>query len=315
MNIVLCADQSVLPGLHVAAYSLLDRIGPAVKETRFTIFSDTLGQADIHILRQTLNVLNKPFNLELRNLATSAFSGFPQLNGSVAPYFRLLAAQVVSAERFLYVDADTLCDVDVSVMEALEMNNAPAAWVPEAPMPRAVDRIVAEQLGNVPTEFYFNSGVLLVNGFEWRRQRITEQAMDYSAKHNPAFHDQSALNCVMHGKALALDAKFNCISNMRKNWPLLRQPYGEIGRLVHFVDYPKPWDWLGEWLHPQYRLWRSVLDRTAMNGFRSSHHRPTRKFPCTAIARSGYKKAIKDRLLFASYSRGWLKRLKGVPML
>jgi hypothetical protein len=34
--------------------------------------------------------------------------------------------------------------------------------------------------------------------------------------------------------------------------------------------------------------------------------------PTTAKAKSGYKKAIKDRLLFTGYTNGWVKRVKGI---
>jgi len=211
------------------------------------------------------------------------------------------------------VDADTLCDVDVSELGKLDLGHFPAGWVPEAPLPGAVDRAVAKQLGNNPGEFYFNAGVMLVNVAAWRRQEITEQAVAYIAQHRPTFHDQSALNCVLHRNAFVLDGKFNCMSIVRKNWPLLKAPYGQIGRLVHFLEYPKPWDFLGEWLHPQYVLWRSVLDRTTMKRFRSWHATPARKLPKTQKAWIGYKKALKDRLLFSFYSRGLLRNIKGVP--
>jgi UDP-glucose/galactose:(glucosyl)LPS alpha-1,2-glucosyl/galactosyltransferase len=315
MNIVFCADRSALPGLHVAAYSLLERMGLAVKEIRFTVFSDEVDETDLALLRKTLAALNKPFTMELRRVDAALFSDFPPLNDSCAAYYRLVVPQVLDVERFLYVDADTLCDVDVSNLAALDLGESPAGLVPEAPLAGAVDRFVAGQLGNSPTEPYFNSGVILVNVAEWRRQRVTERAMEYIATHRPPFHDQSALNVVLHGSARPLDEQFNCVANMRKNWPFLKHPYGKIGRLVHFVDYPKPWDFLGELLHPQYGLWRSVLDRTAMKHFHSWHVTPSRKFPKTRKARIGYKKALKDRWLFSGYSRGWLKRVKGISSL
>jgi lipopolysaccharide biosynthesis glycosyltransferase len=315
MHIVFCADRAVLPGLHVAAYSLLDRTGPAARNTCFSIFSDALGEADIALLRKTLAAIGKPFTLELRRVDLSVFAGFPSLNGSWATYYRLFAAQVMVAERYLYVDADTLCDLDVSELQSVEMGNLPAGWVPEAPLSLAVDRGVAEQLGNSPTEFYFNAGVMLVNVAEWRRQKVTERAMEFVAQHSPAFHDQSALNCLLRGNALPLGAKFNCMSNMRKNWPFLKQSYGQIGRLVHFLDYPKPWDLLGEWVHPQFRLWRTVLAKTAMRDFRSWDNTPARKLPRTRKAWTGYTKAVKDRLLFSSYRRNWLKTVKGIDVL
>jgi lipopolysaccharide biosynthesis glycosyltransferase len=313
MNIVFCADRSALPGLHVAAYSLLERISPAMADARFFVFSDALVEADINLLRQSLASLNKPFCLELRRVDAALFTGFPSLNGSWATYYRLAVPQILDVERFLYVDADTLCDVDVSELDTLDLGTSPAGLVPEAPMSGAMDRFVAVQLGNSPEEPYFNAGVILVNVAKWRRQRVTERAMEYITTHRPPFHDQSALNVVLHGTAKPLDARYNCIANMRKNWPALRQPCGQTGGLVHFLDYPKPWDFLGEFVHPQHGLWRSVLDKTAIKCFRSWHAAPSRKFPKTRKAWTGYKKALKDRLLFAGYARGWLKKVKGVP--
>ncbi len=234
--------------------------------------------------------------------------------GSLAIYYRLVVPELLHLDRFIYVDTDTLCDLDLGELTELDMGESPAGLVPEAPLAKAVDRFVANQLGNSPVEPYFNAGVILVNVAEWRHQEIAKQALNYIGTYRPAFHDQAALNYVLHRKAFTLDAKFNCIANMRKNWPAFRRPWGQTGRLIHFLDYPKPWDFLGEFAHPQCRLWRSVLDKTAMKGFRSWHATPSRKFPTTGKAWSGYRKAIKDRLLFANYSRGWLKRVKGVPL-
>jgi lipopolysaccharide biosynthesis glycosyltransferase len=201
----------------------------------------------------------------------------------------------------------------VAELENLDMGDAPAGLVPEAPLACAADRFVANELGNNASESYFNAGVILVNAFEWRRRRVTERAMEYISRARPPFHDQSALNVVLRGAIVPLDERFNCIANMRTHWPALRQPLGNVGRLIHFLDYPKPWDWMAEWVHPQYRLWRSALDRTAITGFRSWRAAESRRLPNNRKAWTGYKKALKDRLLFAGYSHGWVANVKGVP--
>jgi hypothetical protein len=56
-------------------------------------------------------------------------------------------------------------------------------------------------------------------------------------------------------------------------------------------------------VYPQYRLWSSVLDKTAVNGSRS-WHATSRKFPKTRKAWSGYKRG----------SCGWHKKIKGMPL-
>jgi len=313
MNIVFCVDRGVLPGLHVAAFSLLSNISPTVAETRFHVFSEELDESDIALLRQTLASLKKGFVLELRRVPAGLFAGFPSLNDSLAAYYRLVVPQILDVERYLYVDADTLCDLDVGVLDKIDFDKAAAALVPEAPLSGAVDRMVAEQLGKSSDEPYYNSGVILVNVPEWRRQKITERALEYIAKQHPIFHDQSALNVVLRGSAFTLDDRFNCITNMRKHWPVLRSVSNCTGCLIHFVDYPKPWSLFGEVVHPHYWRWRSILKRTMMKNFRSWHATPSRKSPNSRKAWCDYQKAFKDRLLFAGYSRGWLKNIKGVP--
>ncbi|MEO0517163.1 MAG: glycosyltransferase family 8 protein [Cyanobacteria bacterium P01_A01_bin.116] len=312
MHIVFCADRRVLPGLHVAAYSLVDRFDSSSDQPIITVFSDALDDDDIALLDQTLARANNPYSLHLHRIDSSKFSDFPPLNGSWATYYRLYAAQTMEVDRFLYVDADTLCDVDVSELRCMDMADKPAAWVPEAPLKEAVDYEVAEQLKGNSDDVYFNAGVILINTLPWRKQQISERAMDYIAKKRPIFHDQSALNVLLYDQALKLDSKFNCMSNMRKNWPFIKHTYGKNNRLIHFLDYPKPWDLSAEWVHPQYELWRTVLNKTALQDFRSWHQTAARKLPNSKKAWHGYQKSIKDRLLFSFYRRSWLTNVKGI---
>ena len=312
MHIVFCADHRVLPGLHVAAYSLLERFNTSASHPIITVFSDALDDVDIALLDKTLAGTQKPYTLRLHRIDPGVFSGFRPLNGSWATYYRLHAAQVMQAERFLYVDADILCDVDISELQFIEMVDKPAAWVPEAPLNLAADRDVAKLLKGDDSDSYFNAGVMLINTAVWHQQKISERAMDYIETYKPAFHDQSALNVVLHRKALRLDSKFNCMSNMRKNWSAIKGSYGELDRLIHFVDYPKPWDISAEWIHPQYSLWHRVLSKTEMRNFRSWHKTPARKFPQSNKAWNGYGKSAKDRLLFFCYQQGWQRLVKGI---
>lgn len=312
MHIVFCADRRVIPGLHVAAYSLLERFDTSAVQPVITVFSDALDDGDMELLDQTLEGTHKHYSLTLHRINPDVFANFPLLNGSWATYYRLHAAQVMEAERFLYVDADTLCDVDVSELQFLDMGNYPAAWVPEAPLNHAADRNVAKQLNVNEGDFYFNAGVMLINSTAWREQHISERAMDYIATYQPTFHDQSALNVLLHRNAMQLDAKFNCISNVRKNWSAIKKNYGSIGKLIHFVDYPKPWDFSAEWVHPQYNLWRIILNKTKMRGFRSWQKTEARRWPRTNRAWNGYRKASKDRLLFFCYRQGIISNIKGI---
>ena len=172
MNIVFCADRSVIPGLHVALYSVLDRYR-GTSPPDFTIFSDDLNEADRFLLQKTLNPLGKPYSLQIRRVDPDHFKGFAQLNGSWTTYYRLLIPSLLDVERFLYLDADILCGLDVSLLLNLKMGGSPAGLVPEAPLSGAADRYVAEQLGNSPDEPYFNAGIILINRLEWKIRLIS----------------------------------------------------------------------------------------------------------------------------------------------
>ncbi len=311
MKIVFCADRRVIPALHVALYSVLESYRGNT-HPEFTIFSDDLNEEDRSLLQKTLDSLDKTYVLSIRRVDAAQFRGFEQLNGSWATYYRLLIPSMLDADRFLYLDADILCDLDVSELEDLDMGEAPAGFVSEAPLSGCADRVVAKLLGDNPEEPYFNAGVMLVNVAEWRKQQITELASNFLKKYQSAYHDQSALNFVLHGMAHQLEERFNTIVNMRKHWPKLCQPYGQTASLFHFVDYPKPWDFGAELIHPQYQLWRSILGKTEMRGFRSWQATPVRKLPCTGKAWAGYKKGFKDRILCALYRRGIISSVKGI---
>lgn len=305
-----CVDRRALPGLHTAAFSVVDRLAPRGLPARISVFSDELDASDVSLLKETIAKTGKEFEVRLIKLDGQRFARFPALNGSWATYYRLFAFEMMEAERFLYLDADTITDTDCSVLERLPLPGVPVAWVPEAPLSKAVDRRVANRLGNSETDFYFNAGVMLINGAEWRRGNISSRAMESLAKDRPDFWDQSALNVVLFKKSLVLEDRFNSVANMRKHWPSLKNGYGTIGKIVHFLDYPKPWSRFGRICHAHYSLWHSVCERTAFTD--AQRKAAAEVFALSSRSVNGYKRALKDKLLFSGYKSGWLRRVKGV---
>jgi lipopolysaccharide biosynthesis glycosyltransferase len=313
VHIVFCADRRVLPGLHVAAYSVVANHQDSGSLVHVHVFSNDLTSADVALLDETLRGSGKTYSLEIHTVSESHFSRFPSMSGSWGNYFRLLVPQMLPVERIIYVDVDTVCHLDVSDLFGLDLGGHPAGFVAETTIRDTPDRPLAERMPNDGDKPYLNSGVMIVNRKLWLERRVTERCMEFLQNATVLRHEQSALNYVLLGDWQQLDVRFNYITNWRKNWPFLCDESKLDGKLIHFLDNPKPWNFLGECVTPQYSLWRSVLDKTAMKHFRSWHATPSRKFPKTRKAWTGYKKAFKDRLLFAGYSRGWLKKVKGVP--
>ena len=118
---------------------------------------------------------------------------------------------------------------------------------------------------------------------------------------------------MLAGKAFALEKKFNFATNARAHWPLLRNSWGNIGKLIHFLDSPKPWGFFGKWIHAQTRLWHEVANRTAIAKWRQPADLRRQELRMIRRQLPKYKQTLKDRVLFYGYSIGWLKRVKGVP--
>jgi len=310
IDVMFCVNRQVLPGLLVAAFSVLKHVSDNARVCRFTVFSDDLLESDIELLNSTLSRSGKRFTITSTTLDPKCFESFPTLNGNHAAYFRLVAAEQMDAERVLYLDADILCLTDIFPMFSLDMQGKPLGWVAESPLSGCIDTAVAKTLAATDETNYFNSGVLLINLPEWSRVNVSERAIEYVGEVSPEFHDQSALNVVTQGLSLRLDDRFNTLANSRQKWRHLITKYPEIDRLIHFVDYPKPWSPLGWLVHPQYTLWQTAAKEA---GVRVSDVVPGRRNSLIHVFSKwkNYKKAAKDRLLFMMLRHGLIKRVKG----
>lgn len=312
IQIAFCADRRVLPGLHVAAYSVVANHDDNHSRVHLHVFSDEITAADVDLLRKTLNGTRKQYSLDFHSVSSALFSDFPSMSGSWGAYLRLLVPSILSVERIIYLDVDIVCHLDVADLADVDLANHPAGFVAESTIGKAPDRTIIKLMpdqGDLP---YFNSGVMVVNRELWQRKNITERCLSFLKDAKVESHDQSALNYILLRDWQQLDSHFNFISNWRKNWPSLRNEALSRGNLIHFLDFPKPWDLGAEIIHPHYQLWRSVLDKTEMRDFRSWHNTASRKIHMSQKAKTGYKKALKDRFLFNGFSRGWLKSVKGL---
>ena len=125
LHIVFCADRRVLAGLHVAAYSVLASHQGKDATVCFHLFVDGLTAADIALLHETLQAAGPPFRLEQHRIDTRAFARFPNMRGSWGTYFRLLAPEMLTVDRFTYLDVDIVCGLDVADFLSLDLGSHP----------------------------------------------------------------------------------------------------------------------------------------------------------------------------------------------
>jgi lipopolysaccharide biosynthesis glycosyltransferase len=306
MTILFCTDRAMLPALHVAAKQVL-RFITGIPE--FTIISEDLGNRDIDLLKQTLDAAGKDYRLELIEASTKPFAKFPRLTGSLAAYYRLLAPGLLDCERCLYIDCDTFCLVDLAPLFEINLGDCPVGMRAESPIDGNADARIAKELGARASGNYYNSGVIFFDCKRWQQENLEAQCLEYIETQQPDYHEQSALNYLLHERICSLPPEFNCYTNVRTNWPYLNPPRCGMGRFLHFVDFPKPWSAYGLGVHPFGKIWWAEYRKTAH--FHAGGFKP-QKVAWNAKVRAGYKKALKDRILFGLYCAG-LFTPKGVP--
>jgi lipopolysaccharide biosynthesis glycosyltransferase len=295
MKIVFCSDRGMLAALHVAAKSVLQYFQG---KPEFVIITDELEGHEIETLRITLNQTSKAYALDIIKVDSKPFEKFPKLAGRHSTYFRLLIPDLIQDSRCLYLDSDIYCLCDLSDLFGFELSVMPLALVAEAPIEKSPDRVVFEMLGARAKGHYFNAGVSIINCAIWRLENIKSKCFEFISNSQPTYWDQSALNYVLHERIAEIPIKYNRHTNVRSNWPVFRPPQSSHGNLLHFVDSPKPWSAFGRWVHPLGKMWWNAYRETAhfQNGQMISS-----TISMNARVCAGYKKALKDKILYNLY--------------
>lgn len=275
--IVACATDrrfTQLAGVMLA--SLLDR-GEA-DGWRIIVFGYRLRAGDKAKLRQSCGAGAErleffdidPGAAELQGLLPSNFSANPSI------FVRMLIPALLSDEsgRLLYLDSDTLIAGSLKPLAEVDLGGlAVAAVEDETCHPKHDGRLPL-----APDRPYFNSGVLLIDLAAWRRDDLSRRILEF-AKANAtkiAFPDQDALNCVLDGRAVRLDPRWN-----------LTRPKAEQGcddpRIMHFTG-TKPWS--AACRHPARALFLEYRAQTPWRNARLMSRLETR------LARSALKRWV-----------------------
>ena len=153
-------------------------------------------------------------------------------------YFRLFIPDLFpELERALYLDADTVILSDVGELFDTELGEGQIlgavrdAVVPENP----VFMKYVEGAVGVPTEKYFNSGVLVMDLCAMRRERVLETFLSYASENGFTLlaPDQDYLNYICRGRVRYLGTEWNTMT---------MDPHpSESPALIHYNMFAKPW--------------------------------------------------------------------------
>jgi UDP-D-galactose:(glucosyl)LPS alpha-1,3-D-galactosyltransferase len=166
---------------------------------------------------------------------------------SPAMFMRLLIADFMPPDvrRVLYIDADVAVTEDVGPLFDADTKNLPIWAVIDAGSDKEQPRLerAFPSVAFAPGATYFNSGVMLIDLPAWRRERITERALDLVRREGDrlVWGDQDVLNVLMAGRWGALAQKWNNqIHGGDAVFPELFATGSPRG-ILHWAGPAKPW--------------------------------------------------------------------------
>lgn len=253
-SVAFFADVCMLPGLHVALFSMLanwSKHGPA---PRIHVFHESLPDSEVEALRKMVAEARTEAVLACRRFDPAVACGLKSLHGNHMAYGRFFLAELLpDTDRVIYLDSDLVVQTDLGALWNVDLRQSPVGGVSRGTFRTALESTVCGRLGIPLDTPYFNSGVLLLDLARWRETNLKDELVQFTVD-NPACvfsADQSSLNLVCHDRFALLPDKYN----------MTLEPGDRAGSIheeaiIHFLGSPKPFDPGGCVLSNQWAVFR-----------------------------------------------------------
>ena len=236
---------------HVSALfvSVLENTDRSTKLFDFYVIDDEISIANKRLMRETL----KEYDAMLHFLTIDKKYFSDAVESERIPetaYYRIAIPELFSdqnLERILYLDCDMIALGDISELWEIDLSDYTLAAVEDAGFHHRLEKM---DIACSSTK-YFNSGFMLINMEKWLTGNVTKRVMQF-IHDNPEklkFHDQDALNAILHDQWLQLHPKWNAQSYIMKREVEHPDPEGEKEyfetrrdhKIIHYSGHVKPW--------------------------------------------------------------------------
>jgi lipopolysaccharide biosynthesis glycosyltransferase len=237
--VVIACDESYAMPLATALRSIVDA-SRSEEPLDVYVLSDYFSEA----MQQKIIDSLPPGSALIHWVAVDliAFKEFSTISYiSKVTFARFMLPQIFAegVSRVLYLDADVLVLDDLEPLWDMDLKGAVIGAV--------LDNLDVHSKAcdpgyeDVPrVRHYFNAGVLLIDLDRWRKECVSENAMEYLRCHpHTPYADQDALNVACDGHWTALDPRWNFQQHNRA--AILDMVPAQRPKIVHFVTGTKPW--------------------------------------------------------------------------
>lgn len=251
INVVFASDNNYAQHIAVVIASIMAK---TKEKVCFYVINDNISKDKIEKLKNTTDTFKA--KIEFISVPEDKFSNV-YLSGHVskAAYFRLALADILpnDIKKVIYLDVDLLVFDDVKKLWQIDLRDLPLAAVPDYGI-MASGRLCKQKqqvIGLPLGEKYFNSGVLVVNLKEWRKEDNAKQILEIINNNQFPHHDQDALNKFFMYKWKVLDLRWNVIPPVFNLFPkiLLNKKFRKNAvnarknmAIMHYAGRYKPWE-------------------------------------------------------------------------
>ena len=231
-----CNDRYV-PYLDVAIISLIDHAS-AENEYRINILKTDITEHNQEIItRHATDNVSIEF-YDVKQMLEPVKEKLPDMfYYSLAAYYRFfIETAFPQYDKAIYLDCDVILLNDIAKLYETDVTGKllAAAYEQNTDRSPAFTNYVEDIIG-IPYKTYFNSGVMVMNLAEFRKNKVQEQFLWMLTEYHfdSLAPDQEYLNVICHGKVKYLPTGWN-----KHSFP--EPPEGELN-LCHFALSNKPW--------------------------------------------------------------------------
>src|SRR5205807_1720070 len=238
--LALASNEHYFPGLYCAVTSALCHLDPA-READVRVIDGGISDKSRGILSDLVGRFGRKCRLAFVAVDQTIFRGATLGPGqSHMTYCRILLPHLLDVPRLIYLDCDVLVFRDLSELFDLELSHGKIlAAVPDSEtLTLSCDSQAVADAMNLPADrLYFNSGVMLLNLYELRKQNFTKQSLEFLKNWRGyyRFHDQSAFNFLLQGWIDELPEYWN-----RASWRFDAQQNNDLDCVLHYTSLA-PW--------------------------------------------------------------------------
>lgn len=249
-------DDNLFMQMGVTVTSILEN--NKEKSFYFHIFCDGVSDDNLEKVKQLVEKYQQNFYVYFMDMKPFQTFHIKTRHFSRVTYLRSVMPKILQplTDKYLYMDADMLCVVDISEITSIDLEGYPFAAASET-----------EEAVKYKTEFlhqksgkHFNDGLMWVDIAEWEKEQITEKIFSYQGADPNMFSGQSQdiMNFVLDGDIKFIDRRYNGgsdkgtliyhFSGKNKPWHMV---IGEGDRLQrHYLDL-SPWPSINDPLPPK----------------------------------------------------------------